>query len=225
LDTKRQCHSCLALLYSFWQVGILIEFVWLVEQFADRLNRHRSCGCTLASVETRYALHVAAVCVDLAALSVTYIFSNISRNEGCRVDDYRRTTDTRNLSIGPHRNRSYISHPGVQPHYQTLARDTFGMEGHAEPSAKIKLKPGLTISGTVADEAGQFIEEASVRTNFLNDLREAKTNAQGAHRLAGCDARVTRIVLSAKGMATDLQTVRVDPEMKPVNFHMQPGAT
>lgn len=116
-----------------------------------------------------------------------------------------------------------VSNPSFQPHYQRLARDTFGLEGDAQPSAKIQLERGLSVTGTVTDEAGRPIEGALIRTKFLNDLREAKTNSDGVYKLEGCDEKMARIVVSAKGKATDMQTVRVVPDMEPVNFVMKPG--
>lgn len=116
-----------------------------------------------------------------------------------------------------------VSHPSFQPHYQQLARDTFGLEKDAEPSETIQLKRGQTVTGLVTDEAGQPIAGALVRTKFLNDLREARTNKAGVYRLEGCDSKMARIVVSAKGKATDLQTVRVDQNLGPVNFVMKPG--
>ncbi|APZ94454.1 M56 family metallopeptidase [Fuerstiella marisgermanici] len=116
-----------------------------------------------------------------------------------------------------------VSHPSFQPHYQRLARDTFGLKGDAQPSAKIQLKRGLSVTGTVTDEAGQPIEGALIRTKFVNDLREAKTNREGVYKLEGCDEKMARIVVSASGKATDMQTVRVVSDMEPVNFVMKPG--
>lgn len=116
-----------------------------------------------------------------------------------------------------------VSHPNFQPHFQRLAQDTFGIEAAAEPSEIIQLKQGLTVTGTITDEAGQPIAGALVRTKFMNDLRKAKTNKDGVYALKGCDEKMARIVVSAKGKATDLQTVKVDSDLEPVNFVMKPG--
>jgi len=116
-----------------------------------------------------------------------------------------------------------INHPDFQPYRQRLPRDEFEVKGDATPTGQIELQAGLSVSGTVTDEEGQPVVGALVRTKFFNDLREARTNEQGVYRLEGCDAMMTRVVVSAQGKATDLKEVRVDPEMEPVNFTMQPG--
>ncbi len=75
----------------------------------------------------------------------------------------------------------------------------------------------------MTDEAGQPIANAVIRTKFLNDKREAKTNEKGEYRLTGCEPEMARIVVWAKGRATDMKEVRVGPDIEPVNFTMQPG--
>ena len=45
----------------------------------------------------------------------------------------------------------------------------------------------------------------------------------GDYRLIGCEPKMARIVVSAKGRATDMKQVRVAPEMGPVSFEMKPG--
>lgn len=116
-----------------------------------------------------------------------------------------------------------VSHPDYQPLRRRLARNGFEVKPDATSTAHIELKRGLTVTGTVTDESGQPIEGALVRTKFLNDIREATTDKRGSYRLAGCEPRAARIVVSAKGRATDMREVRVDPEMDPVNFSMKPG--
>ena len=64
------------------------------------------------------------------------------------------------------------------------------------------------MTGKVTDEAGKPIAGALVRTKFLNDIREAKTGADGVYRLAGCEPRAARIVVSAKGRATDMKELQ-----------------
>ena len=77
----------------------------------------------------------------------------------------------------------------------------------------------------MTDEAGKPIAGALVRTKFLNDIREAKTGNDGVYRLAGCEPRAVRIVVSAKGRATDMKELNIEPEMGPVDFQMKPGGT
>ena len=89
--------------------------------------------------------------------------------------------------------------------------------------AKITLERGITVLGKVTDEAGKPIAGAVIRTKFLNDIREAKTDKVGTYQLAGCEPAMARIVVSAKGRATDMQEVRCAADMGPVNFAMKPG--
>ena len=65
----------------------------------------------------------------------------------------------------------------------------------------------------------------SVRTKFVNDIREARTGPDGVYRLAGCEPRAARIVVSAKGRATDMKELNIEPGMGPVDFPMKPGGT
>src|SRR5205823_2559787 len=94
-----------------------------------------------------------------------------------------------------------------------------------EPVGKVVLNRGLTVIGKVTDEAGKPIAGALIRTKFLNDIREAKTGADGAYRLAGCEPRATKIVVSAQGRATDMKELNIASEMGPVDFQMKPGGT
>ncbi len=118
-----------------------------------------------------------------------------------------------------------IHHPQFKPGWRTLTRAEFGIAPGAAPAAKLALDPGLTVTGTVTDEAGNPIAGARIRAKFANDVREAKTGSDGTYRLTGCDHITARIVAWAKGRATDMQELRVEPDMKPVDFHMKPGGT
>jgi beta-lactamase regulating signal transducer with metallopeptidase domain/protocatechuate 3,4-dioxygenase beta subunit len=118
-----------------------------------------------------------------------------------------------------------INHPNYMPVWRTLTRAEFGIERGAAPVAKIILKPGLTVTGKVTDESGKPIAGARIRGKFLNDIREATTGDGGIYRLTGCDRITARIVVSAKGRATDMQELRVEPDMKPVDFQMKLGGT
>jgi uncharacterized GH25 family protein len=118
-----------------------------------------------------------------------------------------------------------INHPNFMPDRRPLPRSVFGIERGRVPAAKIVLKRGLTLTGKVTDDKGKPIEGAVIRTKFLNDLRKASTGVDGVYRLPGCEPRVTRVVVSAKGHATDMREVRVEPDMEPVDFQMQPGRT
>jgi len=116
-----------------------------------------------------------------------------------------------------------LNHPDYKPLRRRLPRNGFGLKSGESPTARIELTRGLTVTGKVTDESGQPIEGAFVKTKFLNDIRKARTDKHGMYRLVGCEPRMARIVVSAKGRATDMQEVRVDPDMAPVNFSMKPG--
>jgi beta-lactamase regulating signal transducer with metallopeptidase domain/uncharacterized GH25 family protein len=118
-----------------------------------------------------------------------------------------------------------INHTGYRPVQRALARTVFGLERGQEPVTKVVLDRGLTVIGKVTDEAGKPIDGALVRTKFVNDIREATTGRDGTYRLVGCEARPTRIVVSAKGRATDMKELNIEPAMAPVDFQMKPGGT
>ena len=118
-----------------------------------------------------------------------------------------------------------INHPGSMPLRRALTRAEFGIERGREPTGKIVLERGLTVTGKVTDDADQPIAGALVRTKFLNDIREARTGPDGVYHLAGCEPRSTRIVVSAKGRATDMKELNIEPGMGPVDFAMKPGGT
>jgi protocatechuate 3,4-dioxygenase beta subunit len=118
-----------------------------------------------------------------------------------------------------------IDHPRFKPFHRPLARAEFGIEGGREPAARIVLERGLTVAGTVTDEAGKPIGGALVRTKFVNDIREARTGSDGVYTLVGCEPRSARIVVSAKGKATDMKERNVTADMGPVDFRMKPGGT
>lgn len=116
-----------------------------------------------------------------------------------------------------------INHPDFLPLRRALTRSEFAVERDGGPNARIVLIAGLAVSGKVTDESGNPIAGALLRTKFLNDVREATSGEDGVYRLVGCEPVMARIVVSAKGRATDMKEVRVDPSMDPVDFHMQPG--
>ncbi len=118
-----------------------------------------------------------------------------------------------------------INHPGFMPVRRPLTRSEFGIDRGREPNAKVVLNRGLTVTGTVTDDSGKPIIGALVRTKFLNDVREAKTGADGVYDLGGCEPRSARIVVSAKGRATDVKELKIESEMGPVDFQMKPGGT
>ncbi len=116
-----------------------------------------------------------------------------------------------------------FNHPDYGPLWMRLPRNGFEVQRDDLPSARIELSDGLSATGTVTDELGKPIVGALVKTKFSNDIREARTNEQGVYRLVGCKPSMARVVVSAKGRATDMQEVRFEPDMEPVNFVMKPG--
>ena len=118
-----------------------------------------------------------------------------------------------------------VNHPGSMPIRRPLTRGEFGIERGREPTSKIVLERGLTVTGKVIDEAGKPIAGALVRTKFLNDIREARTGPDGVYKLLGCEPRAARVVVSAKGRATDMKELNIEPGMGPVDFAMKPGGT
>ncbi len=118
-----------------------------------------------------------------------------------------------------------VNHPDFGPVRRALTRSGFGIEPGGEPAGKIALERGLMVTGTVTDDAGKPIVGALVRSKFVNNIREAKTWADGTYKLVGCEPSTTRIVVSSKGRATDMREVTVDPDLGPVDFRMKPGGT
>jgi beta-lactamase regulating signal transducer with metallopeptidase domain/uncharacterized GH25 family protein len=116
-----------------------------------------------------------------------------------------------------------INHPDFMPERRSLTRASFGLEKGQTPHAQIPLRRGLTVTGKVTDESGQPIAGALVKTKFLNDLRQAVTGADGIYHLTACEPVLSRIVVSAKGRATDMKELSISPEMKPVDFQLKPG--
>ena len=118
-----------------------------------------------------------------------------------------------------------IDHPEFGPVRRNLARAEFGIEGGKAPTARIPLDRGLTVTGHVVDDEGKPIAGALIRTKFHNEIREARSLADGSYRLPGCEAKPTRIVASAKDRAADLKDLNIDPDTGPVDFRLKPGGT
>jgi uncharacterized GH25 family protein len=116
-----------------------------------------------------------------------------------------------------------INHPDYMPGRHSLARSEFGIELGGEPARAIQLKRGVMITGTVTDESGNPIADAVVYSQFLNEDREAVTGDDGTYFMGGCEPRMARIVVRAKGRALDMKQVRVEPGMEPVDFALKPG--
>jgi beta-lactamase regulating signal transducer with metallopeptidase domain len=116
-----------------------------------------------------------------------------------------------------------INHPDYRPLRQSLPRKGYGIEFDQQPTRQIVLDRGITIRGTVTDDAGTPIAGALIRTKFMNDVRKTTTDEKGHYELSGCEERMARVVVSSKGKATDMQEVRINPDLEPVDFKLQPG--
>jgi protocatechuate 3,4-dioxygenase beta subunit len=118
-----------------------------------------------------------------------------------------------------------ISHPNFQALQTTLTHRAFAVAPGREPSAKITLTAGVTVTGKVTDQSGKPIANALVRTTSRMELRKTWTGADGAYRLDGCAPGLNKIVAWAKHHAPGLQEVQVDEGVDPVDFQLKPGNT
>jgi RNA polymerase sigma factor (sigma-70 family) len=118
-----------------------------------------------------------------------------------------------------------IDHPDFMLVRRPLSRREFGIDRGREPTTRIVLEPGLTITGRITDEAGRPVAGALVRTQAWNETRQASTRSDGTYTLAGCEPRAARIVVSAPARATDVKDLTIEPGMGPVDFQMKPGGT
>jgi protocatechuate 3,4-dioxygenase beta subunit len=116
-----------------------------------------------------------------------------------------------------------FNHERFMPERPSLSRSKHEIPADGKPKQRIELKPGITMTGTVTDEAGRPLAGALVRAKFWNHMREDRTNDQGEYQLVGCEPRMTRIVVSAAGKALEMKSVHVDPQMEPVDFSLKPG--
>jgi hypothetical protein len=116
-----------------------------------------------------------------------------------------------------------IQHPKHPARSVFLPRAKYEIQSGAAPTAQIVLPSGIVVTGTVTAESGEPIPGALVRSKRYNQVREAMTGADGQYRLLGCPPAVSRIVVSAPGMATDMKELTPSPDMGPVDFTMQPG--
>ena len=118
-----------------------------------------------------------------------------------------------------------IRHPNFSTTTRSLPRSGFGIESGAEPTGEVRLGRGLTITGKVSDESGRPIAQACVRATFENTVAQAKTEADGSYKLAGCDPITTQIVTTATGHAPDIRKVIVTPDQGSVDISLKPAVT
>ncbi len=115
-----------------------------------------------------------------------------------------------------------IIHPDFKPDHRALTRD-FAIQPGAEPTAKIVLDRGVTVTGKVTDDAGNPIADALVSIGRYNERRKARTGDDGVYHLSGCQPGTTRVLVSAKNLATDAKDIQLAENMEPVDFQMKPG--
>lgn len=129
------------------------------------------------------------------------------------------------FSTEPERDYVFVSfnHPDYQALRRPLKRERFELKPGDSPTTKIELPVGLMIAGTVTDAAGKPVEGALVKTKFVNEIRKQTTDKKGKYQITGCEERNVRIVVSAKGYATDMLQQQVAADMTPVDFHLKPG--
>lgn len=116
-----------------------------------------------------------------------------------------------------------VTHGDFKSTVTSLSSELFSLSDNQAPSAQIVMEKGLVVRGKVTDSSGKPVEFALLRTKFLNDIREARTNADGKYELSGCESSVAKIVVSAKELATDMRVVQVAEGMESVDFMMQRG--
>ena len=116
-----------------------------------------------------------------------------------------------------------ITHPEYEPLRESLSRNQFESTAGNPSTGSITLTQGLTLAGIVRDPQGDPIEEATVRTKFLNEIREAKTDEFGRYQLTGCEEMHCRVVVFANERALEMREVHVQPGMEPVDFVLPPG--
>lgn len=119
--------------------------------------------------------------------------------------------------------RVEIKHPDYMPTRTSLALNVYGLKPGQDGAQPIVVKEGLEVVGRVTDSDGKPIEGALIRTKFSNDEREVKTGIDGVYFIRGCAPVMSKLVVSAKGMAVDMAEVQIGPEMAPVDFVMKPG--
>ncbi len=91
-----------------------------------------------------------------------------------------------------------VDKAGFMPLNRSLTRSEFGIALDEKPKAKLALDRGLTVTGRITDQAGNALSGVLVRTQFLNEVRQDKTDDNGQYDLAGCPPQMTNIVVSRR---------------------------
>jgi hypothetical protein len=121
--------------------------------------------------------------------------------------------------------RCAIDHPQFAPERRSLSRAEFGCDAGRPPTARIVLRPGLTIGGKVMDDEGAPISGARIRARLPNALREGTSGADGVYHLRGCEAGVATFVASAKGRAMQTRSLWIGPAASTVDTRLDPASS
>src|SRR3984885_3874711 len=120
--------------------------------------------------------------------------------------------------------RAEISEPKYRTQNTNLSRATFAVEPGHEPTGKIVLEQGVTVTGKVTDESGKPIGKALIRARVGEDTRTAFSDKNGAYRLEGCTPQI-KIVATAKGHAAQVRDLELGRLEASGDFQLKPGKT
>ncbi len=87
-------------------------------------------------------------------------------------------------------------------------------------TCELVMKQGVTLAGKVVDRTNKPIVGAIV--NYGN-FTPAKTDKKGQYRIRNLAPGRLNVTARANGMAPEMQTVKIEEEMKPVDFKLGPG--
>ncbi len=116
-----------------------------------------------------------------------------------------------------------VTHPDFMPTSAKLEANKFLLSHNVEPSEKITLSRGLTLSGLVSDANGEPIAGAIVRTLLRNERLETTTNNEGVYAMLRCAEGSTPVGVTATGFGPEVKDVNIQPGMSPVDFVLPPG--
>ncbi len=114
-----------------------------------------------------------------------------------------------------------VTHPDFMPTSAKLDANKFRLDRTGEPSEKITLSRGLTLSGLVSDARGEPISGAIVRTLLRNEKLETTTNNEGVYELLRCAVGSIPVGVTATGFGPEVKDVK--PGMSPVDFVLPRG--
>ena len=120
-------------------------------------------------------------------------------------------------------------HPDYAPHWVTLPSDEYSVDPNGQPTKKIVLDRGFSVSGTMTDEQGKPINNGMIRAKFYNLERETHTDENGIYCFSPCPSGNIRLYATAEGFAPEVLAIDIDPaggkEIANVGFQLKPGNT